>query len=46
METQLNASKDMCETDEKIESKISLYPHRHFTEQHADVFGKQPFENN
>jgi hypothetical protein len=45
-ETQLNAGKDTCETDEKIESKISLYPHSHFTEHLTGVFGKQLFENN
>jgi hypothetical protein len=30
----------------KIKSKISLYPHMHFTEHLAGVFGKQSFENN
>jgi hypothetical protein len=46
VETQLNAGKDTSETDEKIESKTSLYPHRHFTEHLAGVFDKQSFENN
>jgi hypothetical protein len=45
-ETQLNAGNDTCKTGEKIELKISLYPHRHFTEHLAGVFGKQQFENN
>jgi hypothetical protein len=29
----------------KIESKNSLYPHRHFTEQLVGAFGKSPRES-
>jgi hypothetical protein len=30
----------------KIESKISLYPHRHFTEHLVGAFKKSPWECN
>jgi hypothetical protein len=45
-ETWIDASKNMCETMlTKIRLKISLSPHRHFTEHLVGVFGKPPRES-
>jgi hypothetical protein len=43
--TQNDVSKTTQEIDDKIDSKNSLSPFRHFTEHLADVFGKLPWEN-
>jgi hypothetical protein len=39
-----SASKTTCKIDDKIESKNSIYLHRHFTEHLVDTFGKSPWE--
>jgi hypothetical protein len=45
-ETQVDAGKYPCETDEKNRSKLNLCPHKYFTEHLVCVFKKQPFDSN
>jgi hypothetical protein len=45
--TRINAGKNTCETMMiKINPKISLSSHSHFTEHLTNVFRKSPHENN
>jgi hypothetical protein len=44
VETLIDAGKNMYETVDKNQAKISSCPHSNFTEQLAGVFEKQPFK--